>query len=240
MERLNKAIANTGVCSRRKADELISSGRIKVNDKIIRELGYKVQKGDVIFLDDKPLHKEEYVYYLLNKPKNVISSTSDEKGRKTVIDIAKEQGVTERLYPVGRLDFNTAGLIILTNDGKLHEKLTHPSYEVEKEYLLRIDGVLSKKELQELNKKKKVTYENIDYNFVSIKPTPDKDPKFQQLRIVVTEGKNHHVKNIFKTLGFDVTALTRIRIQDLSIDSIGRGYIRKLTPHEIKKLKTGN
>lgn len=236
MKRLNKKIAESGICSRRKADILIKSGRIKVNNKVISNLGYKVMENDVIYLDDKPLIKEEKVYYILNKPRNVISSCKDEKGRKTVLDIAYKLGVKERVFPVGRLDYNTAGLLILTNDGNFTQILTHPSYEIEKEYQLRVDGKIPSDVILKLNRDKMITFNNTIYNFKSIKKTGDKTFTGEQYQIVITEGKNHQVKNIFKALNKKVSSLTRIRIGSIKIESIGRGYLRRLKPFEIKSL----
>ena len=238
MERLNKVIAKSGVCSRRKADEHILNGDVKVNGVITDKLGTLVKKQDEITVCGKIIAKEELVYYLLNKPKGVISSANDEKKRKTVCDIAKEQGVQERVFPVGRLDYDSAGLIILTNDGNLANKITHPKYMIEKEYLVRIDKILSEYQIKKLNQDRKVMLDNEIYNFKKIKKVEiSKSPVSMLLEIIISEGKNHEVKNIFKSLGADVVSLTRIRIGNIKIDTIGRGYIRRLKIKEIKDLK---
>ena len=238
MERLNKVIAKSGVCSRRKADEYILNGDVKVNGTVTDKLGTLVKKQDEITVCGKIIAKEELVYYLLNKPKGVISSANDEKKRKTVCDIAKEQGVQERVFPVGRLDYDSAGLIILTNDGNLANKITHPKYMIEKEYLVRIDKILSEYQIKKLNQDRKVMLDNEVYNFKKIKKLEiSKSPMSMLLEIIISEGKNHEVKNIFKSLGANVISLTRIRIGNIKIDTIGRGYIRRLKIKEIKDLK---
>ncbi len=238
MERLNKVIAKSGVCSRRKADEYILNGDVKVNGTVTDKLGTLVKKQDEITVCGKIISKEELVYYLLNKPKGVISSANDEKKRKTVCDIAKEQGVQERVFPVGRLDYDSAGLIILTNDGNLANKITHPKYMIEKEYLVRIDKILSEYQIKKLNQDRKVILDNEVYNFKKIKKVEiSKSPISMLLEIIISEGKNHEVKNIFKSLGANVVSLTRIRIGNIKIDTIGRGYIRRLKIKEIKDLK---
>lgn len=238
MERLNKVIAKSGVCSRRKADEYILNGDVKVNGTVTDKLGTLVKKQDEITVCGKIISKEELVYYLLNKPKGVISSANDEKKRKTVCDIAKEQGIQERVFPVGRLDYDSAGLIILTNDGNLANKITHPKYMIEKEYLVRIDKILSEYQIKKLNQDRKVMLDNKVYNFKKIKKVEiSKSPMSMLLEIIISEGKNHEVKNIFKSLGANVVSLTRIRIGNIKIDTIGRGYIRRLKIKEIKDLK---
>lgn len=238
MERLNKVIAKSGVCSRRKADEYILNGDVKVNGVITDKLGTFVKKQDEIKVLGKIISKEELVYYLLNKPKGVISSASDEKNRKTVCDIAKEQGIEERVYPVGRLDYDSAGLIILTNDGSFANKIMHPRYMIEKEYLVRIDRIISEYEIKKLNQDKKITLDGKVYNFKKIRKVEiKKSPLSMLLEIIISEGKNHEVKNIFKALNANVLNLTRIRIGNIKIDTIGRGYLRKLKIKEIKDLK---
>ena len=151
MVRLQKVLAEAGIASRRKSEELIIAGRVKVNGIITKELGLKVNpKKDEILVDDKPITKEIKVYYLLNKPAGVVTTVKDEKNRPTVLDLLKEEDKDMRIYPVGRLDFETQGLIILTNDGDLTYKLTHPKYGIEKEYLARINGIMIKNQLRDL------------------------------------------------------------------------------------------
>ena len=146
MERLQKVIANSGYCSRRKAEEYISTGKVKVNGEVIKELGTKVSGEDYIEVNGNPLNKkEEKVYYLLNKPRGVVTTSKDDKNRKTVVDLIKTD---KRIYPVGRLDYDTTGIILLTNDGELTNYLTHPKNEIEKVYVAKINGIITKEELK--------------------------------------------------------------------------------------------
>lgn len=237
MERLNKYLALAGVCSRRKADQEILKGRVSVNDEIITTLGYQVKNNDIVKYLNKPVVLMKKEYYLLNKPRGVITTCSDELGRKNVIDIFKEAGITTRLFPAGRLDYDTAGLIIITNDGELSNIITHPSSEITKEYLVRIDGIIPKNQVILLNKKRYVIYENIKYSFMKLNILEvNKDKNTQTLEIIVKEGKNHHIKNIFLALGYKVLTLTRTKIGDLDITSVSRGSFRELKIHEIKTI----
>lgn len=149
MERLQKVMAEAGIASRRKSEELITAGHVKVNGDLVTTLGTKVTSKDDVVVDGVPLNRAKLVYYLLNKPRGVISSAHDEKGRKTVVDILADE-VTTRIYPVGRLDYDTTGLLLLTNDGELANKLTHPKYEVDKTYVAKVKGIPSNDELKQL------------------------------------------------------------------------------------------
>lgn len=237
MLRLNKFLSDCGVCSRRKADTLITAGRVKVNGKVTVELGYQVSPKDLVLVDDKAVSKEEKIYLLLNKPKGTVSTVSDEKNRRTVLDIVREQGITKRVYPVGRLDFDTSGLLILTNDGDFTNIITHPRNKVEKEYVLRVLGLFPRNLIKSLNQKKYVVFNNTKLNFLKIELNEYfTDPDSTQLQITLCDGKNHQVKNIFLALGYKVISLTRIRIDELNINNIQRGSFRYLKPHEIKKI----
>jgi 23S rRNA pseudouridine2605 synthase len=152
MERLQKVLAQANIASRRKAEEIILEGRVKVNGVVVKELGTKVNKEDFIEVDGKAIEKATPVYFLLNKPTGYVSTTRDEKGRKTVLDLIDEEHKSIRLYPIGRLDFDTAGLLLLTNDGEFTNILTHPEHEVEKEYLLRVEGVVIKEKIRQMRK----------------------------------------------------------------------------------------
>lgn len=236
MERLQKVIAQTNISSRRQAEKLILEGRVEVDGVIIKELGFKVSKNQVIKVDGEIITKQNLVYFLLNKPTGYISTTKDEKNRKTVIDLLNEEHKNYRVYPVGRLDFDTAGLLLLTNDGELTKKLTHPSYEVEKEYLARVEGVIIRKKLIELRKGVM-----IDDNYFA-KPLAariveiDKKNQSTLVSITLTEGRNKQVRKMFSSLGFKVKSLTRIRLAHLTLEGIKRGSYRELKIHEIKKL----
>ena len=236
MERLQKRIARSNVASRRQAEKMIVEGRVKVNDVVVTELGTLVSKNDVVKVDDKIIRSAEYKYFLVNKETGLVSSTKDEKGRDTVIDIINEDYPNLRVYPVGRLDYDTAGLLLVTNDGELTQKLTRPEYEVEKEYIVRVKGIVIRKVLNKL--RSGVT---IDENFFA-KPKEvriielDKENQSTLLSITLTEGKNRQVRKMFDAIGHPVKNLTRVRFDFLTLDGVMRGKYRELTIHEVKKL----
>lgn len=233
MERLQKVIANSGYTSRRKAEELIMAGKVRVNGEVIKELGVKVNVNDTIEVEGKTLNiNQKKVYYLLNKPRGVISSVSDDKNRKTVVDFIK---TTERIYPIGRLDYDTTGLIILTNDGELANKLMHPSNNVEKTYIAKIEGILDKDAIDKL--KRGVVVDGRKVKIVRFKVKKKDIVKETSLvEITIVEGRNHIVKNIFKELGFSVEKLTRVSMDFLTIDGLKSGEYRELSLKEVKKL----
>lgn len=232
MERLQKVIAASGYTSRRKAEELITSGKVFVNGKKITELGTKVSSSDDIVVNNVHLNKEEYVYYLLNKPRNVISTVSDEFGRKTVIDFIDTD---KRIYPVGRLDYDTTGLIILTNDGKLASRLMHPKNKVPKKYIAKLNKAMAITDLKKLQ-------EGIMIDEMLCKPTKVKikenntEKDYSLIEITITEGRNHIIKRLFQSLGYLVDKLSRIEYAFLTIDNLKSGYYRPLTIKEVKKL----
>ena len=233
MERLQKVIANSGYTSRRKDEELILDGRVSVNGNIVTELGTKVSDEDVIKIDNKLLNKEDKkVYYLLNKPCGYICSLSDEKGRKVVTDLIEGD---IRVYPVGRLDFDTTGLLILTNDGELTNILAHPSNNVEKTYKATIDGILNVDEIYRLK-------DGIVIDGIKVVPTRVKVKKKnlnknkQIVEISIVEGRNHIVKRIFDSIGHPVIKLKRIRYGNLNVDDLRYGEYRELSLKEIKEL----
>ncbi len=229
--RLNRYISNAGVCSRREADVLISDGLIKVNGKIVTEMGYKVKKGDTVKYGSKILSPEKLVYVLINKPKDFITTTDDENERKTVMDLIKNVG-PERIYPVGRLDRNTTGLLLFTNDGELAEKLMHPSNRTKKLYQAELSKPMSHEDFARL--KNGITLED-----GPIKPdqlefvTPDG----WVIGIQVHEGRNRLVRRMFEHLGYEVTRLDRVMYAGLTKRDLPRGHWRHLTEKEIIKLK---
>jgi len=233
MERLQKVIANSGYTSRRKAEELIKCGKVTVNGEVVKELGTKVSGNDAIIVEGKTLEVSgKKVYYLLNKPRGVISSVSDEAGRSTVVDFIK---TNERIYPIGRLDYDTTGLIILTNDGELANKLMHPSNGVEKTYIAKIKGILDKEAIDKL--KCGVVVDDRRVKIVRFKVKKKDIVKETSLvEITIIEGRNHIVKNIFKVLGYDVVKLTRVSLDFLTIDGLKSGDYRELSIKEIKRL----
>ncbi len=232
MERLQKVISSSGLTSRRKAEELILKGKVKVNGVVVKELGTKVSSEDYIEVEGKALQKELKKYYLLYKPREVISSASDEKGRKTVVDLIK---CKERIYPIGRLDYDTTGIILLTNDGELSNHLTHPSHNIEKEYLAKVKGFFKKEDAVSLSngimlegKKTKPALFKMDRY--------DKKTDSSYVKVVITEGRNHQVKNMFSALGYDVQKLKRERYAFLDLSGLKSGEYRQLSIKEVKQL----
>ena len=232
MERLQKVIANSGYCSRRKAEELIEAGKVKVNGKTIYELGTKVDSNDTIMINNKSLKKEDKVYYLLNKPRQVITSVSDDKGRKTVVDLIDTK---ERIYPVGRLDYDTTGALILTNDGELANMLMHPSLNINKVYIAKVKGLIGKKEINKLESGVVIDGFKTSKSIARIKKY-DKTTDTSIVELTIHEGKNHQVKKMFEAIGYDVIKLKRERIAFLNVNDLKSGEYRKLNPKEIKKL----
>ena len=233
MERLQKIIANCGYCSRRKAEDLITKGKVKVNGIVITELGFKANMSDLIEVNDESLDtKEDYVYYLLNKPRGIITSTSDEKNRKTVVDLINSN---KRIYPVGRLDYDTTGVLILTNDGKLANILMHPSSNIEKVYVAKIEGIITKNDI--INLEKGVVIDGKKTSPCKAKITKiDKKNNTSIVKLIIHEGRNHQVKNMFKIIGYNVIKLKRESVAFLTCDGLKSGEYRKLSIKEVKTL----
>lgn len=233
MERLQKVIANSGYTSRRKAEELIIDGRVKVNGEVVTELGIKVSDNDAILIDNNPLQKSnKKVYYLLNKPRGVISSVNDDLERKTVVDLIDTK---ERIYPIGRLDYDTTGLIILTNDGDLANKLMHPKNRVLKTYIAKVEGLLEKEAIDKL--KRGIIIEERKTEIYRFK-VRKKDLKNETtlVEITIIEGRNHIVKKIFEKLNHPVIKLSRVGYDFLNLDGLKSGEYRELSLKEVKKL----
>ncbi len=231
--RLNKFIANAGVCSRREADKLIKDGLIKVNGNVITELGIHVKKTDSVEYNGKSLNPEKLVYVLLNKPKDCVTTLSDPHAKRTVIDIIKN-ACEERIYPVGRLDKMTTGVLLLTNDGDLAKKLTHPSHEHRKVYHAFLDKPLSKQDLQKIEK----GFELEDGFIKADKISLVKDNPYEA-GIEIHSGKNRIVRRIFKHLGYEVVKLDRVYFSGLTKKDVPRGKWRFLSEKEITFLKAG-
>jgi len=231
--RLNKYIANAGICSRRKADEHIANGAVKVNGKKIIEMGYRVQPKDIVIFNGKPVSTiQKQVYVLLNKPKDFISTTKDERDRKTVMKLV-EKATNERIYPVGRLDRNTTGLLLLTNDGELANYLSHPSSNVKKLYYVQLDKPLKKNNLETISKGFKlddgpVQVDAIDY--VEGKPK-------NHIGIELHIGRNRIVRRIFEHFDYKVHKLDRVVYAGLTKKDLPRGRWRYLTKAELIHLK---
>lgn len=234
MERLQKVMAHAGIASRRKSEEIIEAGRVKVNGEVVTELGTKVSVNDEITVDEIPLTREQKVYVLLNKPRETISTVDDPKNRDTVLDMV--EGVEERIYPVGRLDWDTTGALLLTNDGELSYKLTHPSFEFPKTYVVKANGHMRKKDGTILAKGIKLDGKMTAPAKVNIL-SYDSRTNSTMVRITLHEGRNHQVKNMFKEIGFPVDKLTREKFGFLSVDNMQSGEWRFLTPHEVKQLE---
>ena len=233
MERLQKVIANSGYTSRRKAEELIKAGKVYVNGVCVTELGTKVSGNDAIMIDGKVLNVEEdKVYYLLNKPRGVISSVSDDKERKTVVDLIDTD---KRIYPIGRLDYDTTGLILLTNDGELANILMHPKHNAPKKYIAKLNRYFEISDLKLLEKGIEIDGVKCMPTKVKIK-TNNKIKDFSIVEITIVEGRNHIVKNVFMKLGYLVDKLSRIEYAFLNLDGLNSGEYRELSIKEVKKL----
>ncbi|MEP2669925.1 MAG: pseudouridine synthase [Cyclobacteriaceae bacterium] len=231
LTRLNKYIANSGLGSRREADEMIKKGLISVNGVTITEMGHKVKQGDVVRYEDQVLKAEKPVYVLLNKPKGFITTTSDPKERKTIMNLVAN-ACKERLYPVGRLDRNTTGLLLLTNDGDLAEKLTHPSYNTKKIYKVELDRPLTKNDLQKIQEGVRLEEGKAIVDDVAI-VSDDKKTIGIELHI----GWNRIVRRIFESLEYEVVKLDRVIFAGLDKKDLPRGEWRFLKPEEVVKLK---
>lgn len=233
MERIQKVISNLGYASRREAEKLILDGKVKVNGEIVRELGTKVTKKDVITVCGDVLDKNKnYEYYILNKPRGVISSVSDPCGRRTVVDLIETDA---RVYPIGRLDYDTTGVLLLTNDGELANKLMHPSSNIEKTYVVKVDGLVTGKDIKTLRNGVIINGNKTYPAKVKLKSYNKKTDK-SIVVLTIHEGKNHQVKNMFKVLGYDVLKLKREKYADLGLVGLRVGEYRKLTNKEVSVL----
>lgn len=233
MERLQKLIAQSGYCSRRNAEDLIRQGKVKLNGTIVTELGTKASVNDAIEVEGNMLKLEEdKVYFLLNKPRGVISSAKDEAGRKTVVDLIETD---KRIYPVGRLDYDTTGIMILTNDGDLTNTLTHPNFKVEKKYVAKLNKYFEISDLKKLQS-------GVDIDGVMCIPTRvkikvnNREKDFSIVEVSIVEGRNHIIKKVFMKLGYLVDKLTRIELGFLNLNGLQSGEYRQLSLKEVKKL----
>ncbi|WAA13802.1 pseudouridine synthase [Fervidibacillus halotolerans] len=234
MERLQKVIARAGIASRRKAEQLILGGKVTVNGQIVTELGTKVSSKDIIEVEGIKVEKEEPVYFLLYKPRGVLSTVSDDKGRKTVIDFFPE--LDYRIFPVGRLDFDTSGLILLTNDGDLANKLMHPKFEMDKTYIAKVKGIPSRRDLKKLQNG--IQLEDGVTAPAKVKfRSGDRKKGTAIIEITIHEGRNRQVRRMFDAIGYPVLKLKRERYAFLTLDGLAPGEYRPLSPHEVKQLK---
>ena len=230
MERLQKVIAASGITSRRKAEELIVSGKVKVNGKIVTELGTKVTSSDQIEVNNQIITKETKEYYLLNKPRGIITSTSDDKERRTVIDLIN---TSARIYPVGRLDYDTTGALSLANDGEFANIIMHPTSEIDKVYLAKLEGNIKGEQINQLKNGVLLDDVLVKASRVKLKKI-NQESNTSMVEITIHEGKNHQVKRMFETVGFHVEKLTRKRIGIFDIRNLKSGEYRKLTPKEVQ------
>jgi 23S rRNA pseudouridine2605 synthase len=230
--RLNKYIANSGVCSRREADTYIEHGSVEVNGNLVTEMGYKVQADDVVRFDGTSITPEQKKYILLNKPKNYITTMDDDRGRKTVMDLVSNAS-KERIYPVGRLDRNTTGLLLFTNDGELAKKLTHPKHDVRKLYHASLDKKLELKDLEKLRGEVVIEGKKVFIDAVSY---VDGQPK-SEVGIEIHSGRNRIVRKIFEHLGYKVSKLDRVIFAELTKKNLPRGRWRELTNQEVSNLQ---
>lgn len=231
--RLNKYIADAGICSRRKADELIGNGNVKVNGAVMKELGYQVEDSDLVSVNGKMIETAgKKVYVVVNKPLGYITSMDDDKGRATVAELVSD--IPERLFPVGRLDYNTSGLLIMTNDGQLTYTLTHPKHEVYKTYIAKVAGVLSDARVSKLRK-------GVDIGGFITSPAKVKVikqmPRHAIVEISIREGKNRQVRKMFAAVGNKVQELQRVAIGEIKLGRLMEGHYRKLNREEIEYLK---
>lgn len=237
MERLQKVIAKAGIASRRKAEKLIVEGKVKVNGKIVRELGVKVTTNDKVDVDGMKIENEEKVYFIINKPRGCISAASDDKGRDVVVDFLKHKGVKERVFPVGRLDYDTSGALIITNDGELANILMHPKNLVDKIYLVRCKGLIKSAEIMKLKRGVEIDGYKTAPAIVKLLSV-DKKNDSSQLRIIIHEGKYHQVKKMFEAVGHEVKKLRRECYAFLDVQGLKPGDFRPLKIHEVKQLYT--
>ena len=231
--RINKFLAEKGIASRRRADELITAGRIKING-IVATLGMHVEETDEVFVDDKAVSREEKQekFYIMNKPKGVICTVADDRGRKTVMDLLPENA--GRVFPVGRLDYETEGLLILTNDGETAYRLTHPMNEIPRTYMAKIEGTMTEKDLNRIRS-------GIELDGVLTKKCKahivETNKAYTKVHITITEGRNRQVRRMFEAIGRTVSFLKRISIGKLKLTGLNRGEVRLLTEDEILYLK---
>ncbi len=229
--RLNRYVANAGICSRREADTYIAAGNVSVNGKVITEMGYKVKLTDDVRFDGRKLNPEKKEYILLNKPKNFITTTSDEKGRRTVMELVSNASKA-RLLPVGRLDRNTTGLLLFTNDGDLTKKLTHPKHGVRKIYHVHLDKNLALSDLRKIEAGLELEDGAVEVDAISyIQGSPKKE-----IGIEIHSGRNRIVRRIFEHLGYTVTKLDRVIFAGLTKKDLPRGHWRHLTEQEVINL----
>ena len=232
--RINKYLALAGVGSRRKVEEYITNGKVKVNGKVVTNLSTDIKETDIVYYENKPIKTtQNFVYYKLNKPKGYVTTVSDDKQRKTVMDLLR--GVHVRVYPVGRLDYDTEGLLILTNDGELTNILTKPNSLIKKTYIVHLDSNINKDEIKTL-------CSGVDIGGYTTKPCSidivEESENYTNLKITITEGKNRQIRKMFEAVNKNVEFLRRVQIGEITLGGLSRGEYVKLNSKEIKYLNS--
>jgi 23S rRNA pseudouridine2605 synthase len=235
MERLQKIIAQAGIASRRKAEELILEGRVTVDGVVIDTLGFKAKKGSEVCVDGKKLDGEDKVYYVMYKPKKVICSLNDEHDRNTVVNLMTD--VPQRVFPVGRLDYDTTGVLILTNDGEFANEMTHPRFHLSKTYDVRVDGVLTTPQIKNLERGVQLDDGSVTLPAKVWITHKDFAKKTTDFELTIHEGKNRQIKRMAEALGYEVTRLHRKRFAFIQINDMKPGEYRRLKPFEVKQLR---
>lgn len=234
-ERLQKVMAACGVASRRKCEELISAKRVKVNGSIVTELGTKVSKKDIIEVDGKLISRQELVYYVMNKPTGYLTTVSDDRGRRTIMDLIDPETKKTRIFPIGRLDYDTSGVLLLTNDGDLSYRLTRSQKEVAKTYQVRVNGIIDQNAVTKLIKGIMIDGVMTKRAIVDV-ISFDKKNNSSLISISITEGRNRQVRKMCEAIGFEVKKLKRVSFGGITLEGLGVGEYRELKPHEIKIL----
>ena len=232
MQRLNKYIASSGICSRRDADDLILSGKVQVNGTVVKELGFKVGDKDKVFVDKVLIRPKKLEYYRFNKPPGFITTSDDEKGRKTIYDVIPKE--LAGLKPVGRLDKDSSGLLILTNDGDLINELTHPSIKVPKVYIVSVNGKINNEHVRQMATGIEIEKGKIAYADVQVLEIKNKSTMMQ---ITLYQGMNRQIRKMFEFLGFEVKSLKRVQHATITIGDLKRGEVKPIKPLQIRELK---
>ena len=232
MERLQKFIAASGLCSRRKAEELIKMGKVEIDGEVVTELGVKVSGKESIVVDGELLRREEKEYYLLNKPREVITSCSDDKNRKTVVGLIETDS---RIYPVGRLDYDTTGVLLLTNDGEFANIMMHPNNKIDKVYIAKIRGIIKGDSINKLKNGVVIDGKKTEKCRVKLRKT-DLKTNSSIVEITIHEGRNHQVKKMLEAVGFEVLKLKRERVGIFTLQGLTSGDYRRLSPKEVSKI----
>ena len=236
MVRLNKYLASAGICSRRNADELILAGRVRVNDKKIEELGFYVREKDRVYVDNKIVKPQKLEYYKFYKPPGYITTSEDEKGRKTIYDIIPKE--LHHLKPVGRLDKDSTGLIILTNDGDFINEMTHPSIKVPKVYMVTINGKFTPDDAEKMLNGIEIETDSGEKKIAYAETLPvEINPKSSLIQVVLYQGINRQIRKMFAKLGYEVEHLKRIQHATLTIEGLKKGQVKAIKPRQVKELK---